>query len=98
MNIHNGYVVVYEKLTDSPAVELQKLHNWLGIDFKETQMHCAFNDKSRGGDKKFNATSSIHTSSRYRYLQEPEADGKILKQAAEKTGILPYFEKYHYQP
>lgn len=76
MKIHSGYTMIYENLTDSSAVELQKLHDWLGIDVTENKMQGAFSGRTLGGDPKFNATSTIHVSSRYRYLQEPETDRK----------------------
>ena len=96
MNAYKGYTVTYEELTKSPARQIQKLHEWLGIEFNKSQLEIAFNDAVIGGDPKFNRTSEIHTSSRFRYKKESPAARALLEKVADKINLLPHMGIYGY--
>lgn len=96
MREHQGYVAIYEKMTESPEHELEKLHNWLGLEFYSSQLENAFKDAVIGGDPKFNKTQEVHSASRFRFRKEPEHTRALLKNAAEKTGIAQYMEIHGY--
>lgn len=93
----NGHVIIYEKLVDDPASEFKHAHESLGLSFRDSQLKDAFDGKVYGGDLKFNSTDSVHSTSKYRYLNESLNNRRMLDNIARKTGILVYFDAYDYK-
>lgn len=92
-----GYVIVYESMTKNPKTEFTKLHDWMQLDFQDSQLIEAFDSGVVGGDPKFNSTKSIHTASRFRYANATIEQQNLLQRVAERTNIKTYFEQYGYR-
>lgn len=97
LNRHARTVIAYEQLVEEPAAVLGGVHASLGLAFDEGQIEEMFRGRSLGGDPKFNATSSVHRNSRFRYRREDARRLALLSSLAQELELGGLMAPFGYE-